>query len=335
MLDLYPLLRPLLFRLSPETAMRVSMQLLRMAPACCCPQIPNHPIELMGLSFKNPLGIAAGVDDNGDYVDILAKLGVGFIEVGGVTPRPQPGNPRPRIFRLAKHRSLINRKGFANKGVDYCVEKLKSRRYRGIVGVNISKMKDTPLAEAVFDYEVCYRKCHPEADFVTLNISSPNTPQLRQLQTQAYLEALLSTLKRVQRDCELATGRYVPLTVKLAPDLEYPELAEITKALLNTGIDGVICSNTTLTRDTVGDSPLAAQTGGLSGAGLTLRARHVLTDLAELLRDRIPIIAVGGICDAAEANRRIEAGASLIQVYTGLVYRGPQLLEEIGQVLCG
>lgn len=331
MIDLYPFIRPLLFKLSPECALKLSMLGLRLAPKIFCPQLKNDPIEVMGLTFLNRIGIAAGVDDNGDYFNVLGKLGVGFIEVGGVTPRPQAGNPLPRVFRLQADKSLINRKGFANKGVDYCVEQLKQRQYQGIIGVNIAKMKETPLANAYDDYEICYRKCHPVADFVTINISSPNTPQLRELQAENYLQDLLTKMKALQCQCQEETGRYVPLTVKISPDVSLEEMTQMANSIIESGMDGIICTNTTLSRDAVSNHVLAQETGGLSGEGLTELSRTKLQELNDIVQGRIPIISVGGICDGAEAKQRMKMGASLLQVYSGLVYQGPCLLEDISR----
>lgn len=330
MLNIYPLIRPLLFHLSPERALKITMWLLHLAPSWLCPRIQPDPVNIMGLTFPNRIGLAAGIDDNADYFDVLAKLGVGFIEVGGVTPQPQSGNPMPRVFRLIKEKSIINRKGFANKGVAYLVARLKKRKFTGVIGVNIAKMKETPLEDAFDDYKTCYEQCHPVADFVTLNISSPNTPQLRALQTPAYLEDLLSKMKALQKQCHENTGRYVPLTVKIAPDMDDNELKNLADSLIKTKIDGVILTNTTLSREMVND-PMREETGGLSGAGLTALSRQRLKTFANWVEGKIPIIAVGGIVSAEEAARRLSLGASLIQVYTGLIYHGPKLLEDISE----
>jgi dihydroorotate dehydrogenase len=335
---LYGLLRPLLFQLDPETAHRVTMTGLRLAghgplARLVTQQVPPSPRSVMGLEFPNPVGLAAGLDKDADCLDALGLLGFGFIEVGTVTPRPQPGNPRPRVFRVREAQALINRMGFNNKGVDHLIENLRHREYDGIVGVNIGKNKDTPNENAVDDYLICLRKVYPHADYVAVNISSPNTPGLRDLQHGDALDRLLSTLKQEQRAMTDEYGRHVPLAIKIAPDLTQGEIARIAHAVEAEGIDGVIATNTTNTREGVSHLERAQETGGLSGAPLTAKSQHVLEMLRAELSPSIPIIASGGVVSAAAARARIEAGASLVQVYTGLIYRGPGLVSEIGREL--
>jgi dihydroorotate dehydrogenase len=287
----------------------------------------------MGLKFPNAVGLAAGLDKNGACIDGLAALGFGFLEVGTVTPRAQPGNPKPRLFRLPAATALINRMGFNNAGVEALVANLKERRWPGIVGVNIGKNLDTPVAHAVDDYLSCLRAVYPYASYVTVNISSPNTPGLRELQYGAALEALLSAVKASQNQLAELHGRYVPVAVKIAPDLESEDVSSLAQTFVRHQVDAVIASNTTASRVGVEGLQHAGEAGGLSGGPLTQAALRLTERLAAELDGAIPIIAVGGILGPQDARARIEAGASLVQLYTGLIYKGPSLVTQIAREL--
>jgi dihydroorotate dehydrogenase len=288
----------------------------------------------MGLNFPNPIGLAAGLDKNGEYLDALAALGFGFIEIGTVTPRPQPGNPAPRIFRIPEAHALINRLGFNNHGVDQLVENVRRSAYQGILGINIGKNFDTPLEKAVDDYLTGLQKVYRYASYVTVNISSPNTQNLRQLQAADALDQLLGRLKSEQAGLAQRHGKYVPMAVKIAPDLDETQIQAIAALLMKYRIDGVIATNTTITRTGIEHLPQAQESGGLSGAPLTQRATAVIRQLHCLLQGAVPIIGVGGIMSADDAHGKLTAGASLIQLYTGLIYRGPDLVKEIARVVC-
>jgi dihydroorotate dehydrogenase len=334
---LYSMLRPLLFSLSPETSHRFTLRALDLTAAaglsrCYAPAVPHSsPVTAMGLEFPNRVGLAAGLDKNAAHVDGLAALGFGFIEVGTVTPRAQPGNPRPRMFRLPGAQALINRLGFNNDGVDALLANIARTRWRGVLGINIGKNFDTPLHQAADDYLACLRKVYPVAGYVAVNVSSPNTPGLRSLQQGDDFDALLGALKAEQDVLASRHGRYVPLAVKLAPDLTVDELTTVAKRLLGHGIDGVIATNTTVARDGVEHLRHADEAGGLSGRPLAALATRAIAVLAAEFAGRIPIIGVGGLSSAADAGEKIAAGASLVQVYTGLIYRGPALVGEIAQ----
>jgi dihydroorotate dehydrogenase len=330
---LYSLARPLLFRLDPETAHDVTLGML--AKAKRLGLLPNKhyasakPVRAMGLDFPNPVGLAAGLDKNGDYIDALAAFGFGFIEIGTITPRPQPGNPKPRMFRLAEHEAIINRMGFNNDGVDRLIENVKRSRYRGILGINIGKNADTPIERAADDYLACLAKVYGLASYITVNISSPNTKNLRQLQQENEFDALLSALKLEQRRLNAEHSKYVPLAVKIAPDLSEAEIDMIADRLLAHKIDGVIATNTTLSRAGVEQSLHGKEAGGLSGEPLRQTSTAVVRRLARQLKGRIPIIGVGGIASADAAQEKFDAGASLVQVYSGLIFRGPELVGDI------
>jgi dihydroorotate dehydrogenase len=336
---IYSLVRPLLFALEPETAHHVTLQSLALlsrvglppaagsAPAACAR-------EVMGIRFPNPVGLAAGLDKNGEYIDALARLGFGFIEVGTVTPRPQPGNPRPRMFRLPAARAVINRLGFNNDGVDRLVENVKRARYRGVLGINIGKNADTPIERAADDYVACLRKVYPLASYVAVNISSPNTRDLRQLQHGAELDRLLGVLKSEQRKLANAHGKRVPLAVKIAPDLDAEQIAAIAELLKRHNVEAVIATNTTTARDGVAGMAHSDEAGGLSGAPIIERATSVVRSLARSLDGAIPVIGVGGIMSGSDAKGKITAGANLVQLYTGLIYRGPELVRECVEALC-
>jgi dihydroorotate dehydrogenase len=335
---LYALLRPLLFRLDPEQAHRWSLAALDAAHALGLIRIAQSklrsaPVQVMGLTFPNPVGLAAGLDKNGEHVDALAALGFGHIEVGTITPRPQPGNPRPRLFRIPQARALINRMGFNNLGIDRLVYNLRRARYRGILGINIGKNFDTPIERAAADYLSCMRKAYPLASYLAVNISSPNTRDLRRLQDKEELDRLLGALKAEQEALSRTHGQYVPLTVKVAPDLVEEQVQGIAQSLLEHGIDGVIATNTTVARTGVEGLPHGEESGGLSGAPLRERSDTVVRRLHTLLGERIPIIGVGGILRAEDAAEKIAAGAKLVQLYSGLVYAGPGLVGDCVRVL--
>ena len=337
---MYPLIRPLLFGLEPETAHRFTLGALRrldrlgLVPAAAAAPARCER-TVMGIRFPNPVGLAAGLDKNGEYLDALARLGFGFLEIGTVTPRPQPGNPRPRVFRLPAAQAVINRLGFNNEGVDRLVENVGRARYRGVLGINIGKNADTPLERAADDYVACLRKVYPVASYVTVNISSPNTADLRGLQEAAALDALLATLKAESRALAARHARTVPLAVKIAPDLERAQVEAIAASLLKHAIDAVIATNTTVAREGVAGLPHEHETGGLSGAPLAARATAVVRELAQALAGKIPVIGAGGIMSGAGAREKIAAGASLVQLHTGLIYRGPALVRECIEALCG
>ncbi|HTS55371.1 MAG TPA: quinone-dependent dihydroorotate dehydrogenase [Burkholderiales bacterium] len=335
---LYALLRPLLFRLDAERAHSWGLAMLDAAHALGLTRVaphkvPSAPVRVMGLTFPNAVGLAAGLDKNGEHVDALATLGFGHIEVGTVTPRPQSGNPRPRLFRIPQARALINRMGFNNLGVDRLVYNLSRARYQGILGINIGKNFDTPIERAAGDYLSCMRKAYPLASYLAVNISSPNTKSLRQLQERDELDRLLGALKAEQQALSRSHGQYVPLTVKIAPDLAEEQVRGIAQCLLRHGVDGVIATNTTVARTGVEGLPHGEESGGLSGAPLRERSDAVVRRLHAALGERIPIIGVGGIMRAEDAAQKIAAGAKLVQLYSGLVYSGPRLVGECARAL--
>jgi len=295
----------------------------------------SDPRTVMGIQFPNPVGMAAGLDKNGDYIDALAALGFGFIEVGTVTPRPQPGNPRPRLFRLPQAQAIINRMGFNNLGVDHLVAQVQRTRYRGVLGINIGKNFDTPVERATEDYLIGLRKVYAHAGYVAVNISSPNTPNLRQLQEHDALLALLRALKEEQRRLADQHDKYVPVAVKIAPDLSSEAVADIGALIREQGMDAVIATNTTLDHSAVAQLPHGNEKGGLSGAPLTHRATEVVSQLREVLRGEVPIIAVGGIMSGGDAVAKVRAGAALVQLYSGFIYRGPGLIKEVAEALQG
>ena len=327
----YALVRPFLFALDAEHAHELTLRLLAIGDSLGllpAPPATGKPIEVMGLQFPNRVGLAAGLDKNGTAIDGLSRLGFGFLEVGTVTPRPQPGNPKPRLFRLPEHEAIINRMGFNNEGIDALCRRLAQVRYRGILGINIGKNFDTPIERAVDDYLLCLDKAYPLASYVTVNISSPNTKNLRQLQGASELDALLGTLKVRQTALADMHGKYVPLALKIAPDLDSGQIANIADALRRHRIDAVIATNTTLGREGVEKSPLAAEAGGLSGSPLFEKSTAVISSLAQALAGELPIIAAGGITSGKRAHAKLDAGAALVQIYSGLIYRGPQLVAE-------
>lgn len=291
--------------------------------------LPNRPVECMGLTFKNPVGLAAGLDKNGECIEAFGAMGFGFVEVGTVTPRPQPGNDKPRLFRLIPAEGIINRMGFNNKGVDVLVENVKKAKYDGIIGINIGKNKDTPIENGVDDYLICMDKVYDFAGYIAVNISSPNTPGLRTLQYGEALDELLAALKAKQSELAEKHDKYVPLALKIAPDLSDDELRQICQSLLKNKIDGVIATNTTLDRSLVEGMKFALETGGLSGRPLTSRSTEVIKCLYQELGEEIPIIGVGGIDDYVSAKEKLMAGAKLVQVYSGFIYKGPGLVRDI------
>ena len=328
---LYALARPLLFRLDPERAHELTLGLadaplrfglLRVARA------PGTPVRAMGLDFPNAVGLAAGLDKNAEHVDALSRLGFGFIEVGTVTPRPQSGNPRPRLFRLPRAEALINRMGFNNVGLDRFLENLSRANWRGILGINIGKNADTPMERAADDYAACLERVYARASYVSVNVSSPNTKNLRDLQENRQLDALLSRL--ADRRARLAErhGRRVPLALKVAPDLEAAQVRTIADAVRRHGVDAVIATNTSIAREGVEGLAQAGEAGGLSGAPLRARATATLAAFAAALQGEAALIGVGGILSGAHALEKLEAGAALVQLYTGLIYRGPDLVAE-------
>ena len=331
---LYRAMRPFLFGLDPEVAHRLSLvsldTLQRLGLArLVAGTVPKLPVRTMGLEFPNPVGLAPGLDKNGEHIDALASLGFGFMEIGTVTPSPQPGNAKPRLFRLSQAEAVINRMGFNNIGVDRVVENVRRSRYRGIIGINISKNADTPVDRAAEDYLVCLRKVYPVASFVTANVSSPNTRNLRSLQGADELDALLAVLMRERDALAREEGRCVPLAVKIAPDLDDEAIESIADRLLAHRVDAVIATNTTTARQDVAHLPHGGEQGGLSGAPLRAKSTALIAKLGSALKGRIPIIGVGGIASAADAREKLDAGATLVQLYTALLYRGPGLVGEI------
>lgn len=330
----YPLARHFLFKLDPEVAHELSIHQLAWMGGTPFElffrnKLPSRPVEVMGLKFDNPVGLAAGLDKDGDAIDAFGAMGFGFIEVGTVTPRPQPGNDKPRIFRVIPAQGIINRMGFNNKGVDNLIENVKKSHYKGILGINIGKNKDTPIENGKDDYLICMDKVYAYAGYIAVNISSPNTPNLRQLQYGEALDDLLKALKERQKELAEKHNKYVPLAVKIAPDLSLDELKQVAESLLRYEIDGVIATNTTLDRTLIHDMPHAAETGGLSGRPLQNKSTEIIRSLHEYLKGQIPIIGVGGIDSAMAAREKMQAGAQLVQIYSGFIYHGPDLVKNI------
>jgi dihydroorotate dehydrogenase len=346
---MYRFFRPALFKLDPENAHQLTLQLVRLAGYQPFRAIlrkiyaaPDKPVEAFGLRFKNPVGLAAGYDKDGVAIRGLSALGFGHIEIGTVTPRPQPGNPQPRIFRLIEDEAVINRMGFPGKGSQYIAMSLRgalkgrrsnlptngAARNDTIIGVNLGKNRDTPLEEAAGDYVTLMRQFIFMADFLTINISSPNTVGLRRLQGREMLEQLLSAIAKERREIALGRGGNAPILVKLAPDLSEEELDDAIDVILRTGMDGIIATNTTLAREGL-RSKNQGETGGLSGKPLTMHADEVLAQVVKKVDGRIPVVGVGGIMNPEDAQRKLNLGATLVQVYTGLVYAGPGLVKDI------
>lgn len=331
-MDWYSLSRALLFRLNGETSHELGLDMLGASERLgllkhLVAPVPALPVTVAGITFPNPVGLAAGLDKNGDFIDAFARLGFGFIEIGTVTPRPQPGNPKPRLFRIPERQAIINRMGFNNKGVDHLVERVKAARYRGVLGINIGKNFDTAVENATSDYLICLNKVYEHATYITVNISSPNTPGLRTLQFGESLQQLLAPIKARQLELAEQFG-YKPVFVKIAPDMTEEEVGLVAETLINSGIDGVIATNTTLSRDGVEGLRFGNETGGLSGAPLEDLATETISALCKALDGKLPVIGVGGIVDGEGAADKIRAGAQLVQIYSGFIYRGPELIAE-------
>lgn len=327
----YCLVRPLLFALDAETTHEKTLAGLKQLNSLGLlptSKTTGRPVQTMGITFPNPVGLAAGLDKNGECIEAWSKLGFGFVEVGTVTPRAQPGNPKPRMFRLPEQQAIINRLGFNNHGVDALLRNVASANFKGILGINIGKNSDTPIERAVDDYLICLDKVYSSASYVTVNISSPNTANLRQLQGASELDALLGALKARQTALADQHGRYAPLVLKIAPDLDDAQTVNIADALRRHRIDGVIATNTTIGREGVENLPHAQENGGLSGGPLFEKSNFVIRKLSLALANELPIIGVGGITDGSRAKAKLDAGATLVQIYTGMIYRGPGLIGE-------
>jgi dihydroorotate dehydrogenase len=330
---LYSLARPILFCAEPETAHLLAFAALDTQAKLGLARawagyVPKKPLTAMGIEFANPIGLAAGLDKNAEHMDGLAQLGFGFIEIGTLTPKPQPGNPQPRMFRLVEHEGLINRLGFNNKGVEDALPRLRARKIGIPVGVNIGKNAVTPIENAVDDYLLALRAVYDTADYVTINISSPNTKNLRDLQAT---EAVTKLVTKIVKEGDLLSrtrGRKVPIAVKIAPDLNDEDIADTVKAICNSGANAIISSNTTLSREGVQSHPHSSEAGGLSGAPLTARADRVLERVVKAAKD-VPVIGVGGVMSVADAQRKLDIGATLVQIYTGMLYRGPSFVGEL------
>lgn len=330
----YDLARRFMFTRDAEWAHEFALNNLRRfahtpLSAAWSQTVPNKPVNFLGLEFKNPVGLAAGLDKNAECIDAFSQMGFGFVEVGTVTPRPQAGNDKPRIFRLPQSNAIINRMGFNNKGVDNLVNNVKAAKYDGILGINIGKNKDTPNEQGKDDYIHCMRKVFEYASYITVNISSPNTPGLRDLQYGEALDDLLQSLKNEQLDLAAKHNKHVPMLVKIAPDLDAVQISQVSDSLINNKIDGVIATNTTLERAAVQGQQYAGEAGGLSGQPVRARSTHVVSEIKRLTEGKLPIIGVGGIDDAESAKEKFAAGADLVQVYTGFIYKGPELVKTI------
>ncbi|MCF6234914.1 MAG: quinone-dependent dihydroorotate dehydrogenase [Gammaproteobacteria bacterium] len=333
--NLYPLIRPLLFKFDPETAHGLTFFALELGGKLGLTQYTPDvkPVKVMGLEFPTPLGLAAGLDKNGTHINALAALGFGFLEIGTVTPRPQPGNPKPRLFRIPQAQAIINRMGFNNEGVDHLIANIKAAKFKGVLGINIGKNVDTPIEKAADDYLIGLRKVYPYASYVAVNISSPNTANLRELQQADQIGGLLEKLKQEQLILNKEHGRYVPIVVKIAPDMSEDEIEAVAKALLSYEMDGVIATNTTLSRSGVENMANGDEQGGLSGAPLTQNSTETVKQLYACVGDKLPIIAAGGIMNSTDAQTKLDAGAKLVQIYSGLIYKGPELVKEITENL--
>lgn len=330
----YPVIKKALFQLDPERAHEFTFQQLRRITNTpfeflVRQSVPTKPVTCMGISFKNPLGLAAGLDKDGDCIDALGAMGFGFIEVGTVTPRPQPGNDKPRLFRVVEAEGLINRMGFNNHGVDNLVENVKKSRFGGVLGINIGKNKDTPVEQGKDDYLICMDKVYAHAGYIAINISSPNTPGLRSLQYGEALDDLLQAIKNKQEALHQQHQKYVPIAVKIAPDLSDEELIQIADSLVRHKMDGVIATNTTLDRSLIEGLNHCGQTGGLSGRPLQQRSTEIIRRLSQELNGRLPIIGAGGIDSLMAAREKVAAGATLVQIYSGFIYHGPRLIKDI------
>lgn len=335
---IYPLIRRFFFSIDAEKAHMLGLKAIKLLHSVKLSRIVfgkpvSAPKTVMGLNFPNAVGLAAGLDKNGDYIDGLSAVGFGFIEIGTVTPRPQPGNPQPRLFRIPEAQAIVNRMGFNNKGVEHLVEQVKKAQSDTIIGINIGKNFDTPVESAADDYKIALQRVYLLADYIAINISSPNTPGLRTLQFGDELQHLLQVLKSEQKILAESTQKYVPLAVKIAPDMEDNDIKLIAELLLEKEIDAVIATNTTISRSSVEGLANAQEQGGLSGVPVFQQSTHVVRILAEHLNGKIPIIAVGGIFSAQDAKDKISAGAELVQIYTGFIYQGHQLIKDCAQAL--
>lgn len=330
----YPAIRKVFFQFDAETIHEMTIKGLKSTGKSPLnilykQSVQDKPVKVMGIDFPNPVGLAAGLDKNGECINAFAAMGFGFVEVGTVTPRPQPGNEKPRIFRLPEANAVINRMGFNNKGVDFLVSEVQAANFKGVLGINIGKNKDTPEENAKDDYILCMRKVYDFATYITVNISSPNTPGLRSLQYGDALNDLLSALKIEQKQLAEQYGKYVPIAVKIAPDLNEEEVNSIAKSLVDNNIDGVIATNTTLSREGVEGLEHGTEQGGLSGQPVKDKSTQIIKLLSKALDNALPIIGVGGIASSDDANEKLNAGASLVQVYTGFIYKGPDLVKDI------
>ena len=329
----YSFIRSVLFQLDAETAHNVALHSIKRMPFLMAQSTVDDPVELLGIQFPNRVGLAAGLDKNADYFEELSGLGFGFVEVGTVTPKAQPGNDKPRMFRLPKYQAIINRLGFNNKGVEHLVKKIKARKGAGVIGINIGKNKATPNENAVDDYLIGLTAVYEIADYITVNISSPNTPDLRELQFGESLRKLLSSLKVKQIDLIESTNKVVPLLVKIAPDLDEEAVNEIAQILVDEKIDGVIATNTTISREDVAGAKFADEAGGLSGLPVQHKSNQVISLLRKALPENYPIIGVGGVMTAEDAVDKIKAGADLVQIYTGFIYNGPNLITQAANAI--
>lgn len=330
-MTIYEILRPLIFKMDAEQAHHLALGALKRAHALgMLPIVPKQtrPTKLMGLDLPNPIGLAAGLDKNGAYINALADLGFGFIEIGTVTPRPQEGNPKPRLFRVPQHHGIINRMGFNNLGIDHLINNVQKAQFDGILGINIGKNATTPIENATDDYLICLEKAYAHASYITVNISSPNTKNLRDLQAGDELHKLLGSLKNRQAQLHTSHGKYVPLAVKIAPDLDANQIAQIAQIVLQTEMDGIIATNTTIDKSALGDHPLANEQGGLSGAPVREKANAVLANLVQHLGGKVPVIGAGGIFSGSHAQEKLALGATAVQLYSGMVYRGTDLVRE-------
>ncbi|MGN1392966.1 MAG: quinone-dependent dihydroorotate dehydrogenase [Succinivibrionaceae bacterium] len=331
--------RPLIFKLNPEIAHNLIMKSMHIASGYAfatkliSQKVEQRPCRVMGIDFPNPVGLAAGLDKDGEAIDAFAALGFGFIEVGTVTPKPQPGNDKPRLFRVIPAEGIINRMGFNNKGVDNLIENIKKSRYKGVLGINIGKNKVTPLEDSVNDYLYCLDKVYNYASYVTVNISSPNTPNLRKLQLGSALEELVVALKKRQSELSKQYNKYVPIAIKIAPDLNDEEIKNICDIFIRNKVDGIIATNTTLDREMINDMPHVTEAGGLSGRPVFEKSTEVLKKINNIIDGRIPIIGVGGIDSPLSAKLKFENGASLIQIYSSFIYKGPEIIKEIVKYL--
>jgi len=335
---MYTHIRDLLFKLDAETSHEFSLDLIGAAErlklsGLLLPVIAPNPVEVMGITFPNRVGLAAGLDKNGDYFNALGAMGFGFVEIGTITPKPQVGNPKPRLFRIPEAQAIINRMGFNNKGVDHLVAQVKRRRYKGVLGINIGKNATTPVENAADDYVICMQKVYAHADYITVNVSSPNTKGLRDLQFGDSLNRLLEIIKIEQSNLQAEHGRYVPVAVKIAPDMDIDSVIQVAQSLLAQNIDGVIATNTTIGREGVEQYETGKETGGLSGLPVRDKSTRVISALYAELGNKLPIIGVGGITDGASAAEKIKAGAKLVQIYSGFIYRGPALIGEASKAI--